>query len=216
MNQAISFGLLLGGGVLLVSAFSGKSLADVIQGKGPFTVGSSSVLPSVAAVGQTVTSSAAAGSAQTAGGIFGAGAQGSRLDQGQDLTASQFRTPVSGTVIYSTSSDPGWRGGGYVAIKSSSPFGGLPSDVLYFAEGLRPTVAVGQQVTAGETIATPVANPYNGIVGNIEWGLANPAAPGQPLAQVISNPAQMVMAFYRWALTVGAPQSTSTATAGYG
>jgi resuscitation-promoting factor RpfB len=58
VNQAVSFGLLLGGGILLVSVFSDKSLADVVKGKGPFTVSKTgATLPSVASVGQAIASS---------------------------------------------------------------------------------------------------------------------------------------------------------------
>jgi biotin carboxyl carrier protein len=77
-----------------------------------------------------------------------------------------------------------------------------------------PTVQVGQTVTAGQQIATPRANPYNGIVGNFEIGRANPASPGQPLAQVVSNPGQMVQEFYSWLKGLGGPTATSTSNAG--
>ena len=62
--------------------------------------------------------------------------------------------------------------------------------------------------------ATPRANPYNGIVGNFEIGRANPASPGQPLAQAVSNPAQMVQEFYSWLKGLGGPTATSTSNAG--
>jgi hypothetical protein len=75
-------------------------------------------------------------------------------------------------------------------------------------------VQVGQTVTAGQQVATPRANPYNGIVGNFEIGRANPASPGQPLAQVVSNPGQMVQEFYSWLKGLGGPTATSTSNAG--
>jgi murein DD-endopeptidase MepM/ murein hydrolase activator NlpD len=138
------------------------------------------------------------------------GATGGRLDQGMDGTSKTFVSPFNGKVVYSQASDPGWQGGGYVAIQSAQD----PNTVFYAAEGLTPTVQVGQTVTAGQQIATPRANPYNGIVGNFEIGRANPASPGQPLAQVVSNSAQMVQEFYSWLQGLGAPAATSTSNAG--
>jgi biotin carboxyl carrier protein len=139
------------------------------------------------------------------------GASGSRLDQGVDGTTESFVAPFSGTVVYSSASDPGWKGGGYVAIKSATD----PSKVFYAAEGLLPTVKVGDTVTPGQTIATPAVNPYNGIIGNFEIGWANPSSPSQPLAQVASNPKQVALDFYGWLRSLGGPTATSTSNAGY-
>jgi biotin carboxyl carrier protein len=139
------------------------------------------------------------------------GATGSRLDQGIDGTTKSFVAPFSGTVVYSSAHDSGWKGGGYVAIKSAAD----PSKVFYAAEGLLPTVKVGDTVTAGQTIAQPAVNPYNGIVGNFEIGWANPSAPSQPLAQVASNPKQVALDFYSWLRSLGGPTATSTSNAGY-
>lgn len=139
------------------------------------------------------------------------GATGSRLDQGFDATGHTFPSPWSGHVVKATSSDPGWNGGGYVAVQSDAD----PSMVYFLAEGIAPIVKLGQKVNAGDLLALPRANPYNGIVGNVEVGRANPANPGQPLAQVISNPAGMVDDFYNWLRGLGAPVATTTAGAGY-
>jgi hypothetical protein len=38
VNQAVSFGLVAVGGALVVSVFSGRSLAQTVKGEGPFTV----------------------------------------------------------------------------------------------------------------------------------------------------------------------------------
>lgn len=138
------------------------------------------------------------------------GATGSRLDQGFDGTATSFVAPFAGTVVYSSASDSGWAGGGYVAIRSAAD----PSKVFYAAEGLLPTVKVGDTVAPGQTIAQPATNPYNGVVGNFEIGWANPNAPGQPLAQVASDPRQVSLDFYNWLRSLGGPAATSTADAG--
>lgn len=135
---------------------------------------------------------------------------GSRLDQGIDGTGKTFLSPWSGTVVKSNVHDPGWKGGGYVAIESSDD----PSFVYYLAEGIAPVVHAGETVTAGQRIAFPIASPYNNIVGNIEAGLADPASPGRPLAQVSSTARAEVIQFADWLAGLGGPKPTSTGNAG--
>lgn len=138
------------------------------------------------------------------------GAAGTRLDQGMDATGNTFLAPWTGTVVRAVQNDPGWGGGGYVAVQSNTD----ASRVYYLAEGILPTVREGDSVVAGQKIATPIRNPYNGIMGNIEAGLANPASPGQPLAQVTGNAAAMVKSFAAWLASLGGPTPTSTGNAG--
>jgi hypothetical protein len=139
------------------------------------------------------------------------GATGSRLDQGEDLTSRTFLAPFAAKVVVANRSDSGWAGGGYLALRSLSD----PSQVIYMAEGLIPSVRVGQTVQAGQRVATPIANPYNGVVGNIESGPADPTNPSRPLAQAVSNPPAVVEKFYAWLRGLGGPQATSTSNAGY-
>jgi hypothetical protein len=139
------------------------------------------------------------------------GATGSRLDQGFDVTSTLFESPFPGTVVASEQNDPGWKGGGYVAIRSAAN----PREVVYEAEGLSPVVTLGQHVAAGQLVATPVSNPYNNIVGNAEIGLADPNTPTRPLAQVVRNPGQEVLGFYNWIRSLGGPLATSTSNAGH-
>jgi biotin carboxyl carrier protein len=138
------------------------------------------------------------------------GSTASRLDQGIDLTGKSFVSPYAGTVVVSEASDPGWAGGGYIAIESATN----PNQIEYFAEGITPLVQAGQKVKAGQGIGRAVSNPYNLIVGNIETGPANPRNPYQPLAQVASNPAQVVRNFAAWLRSLGGPSPTSTSNAG--
>ncbi len=138
------------------------------------------------------------------------GATGSRLDQGIDATGHDFPSPWHGIVEYATAHDPGWAGGGYVAVRSSEN----PDKVYYLAEGVIPIVKKGDTVNAGQKLAYPVANPYNGIIGNVEAGLANPHNVRQPLAQVVSDAKGMVEGFYGWLEALGGPKATSTAMAG--
>lgn len=141
------------------------------------------------------------------------GATGSRLDQGFDLTGKQFLAPAPSKIVYSSQSVAGWKGGGLVAGQIlSGPKAGM---VWYMAEGISPTVSVGQQIGAGAQVGVPAMNPYNGLIGNIEAGWANPAAPTQPLAQVSSNPSSVAWDFYNYIRSLGGPAATSTGNAGY-
>lgn len=139
------------------------------------------------------------------------GATGSRLDQGLDLTAKDFLAPFTGRIVVADQSSSGWAGGGYLAIQNANN----PNDVVFMAEGLAPVVTVGQTVQAGQRVGIPRTNPYNGILGNIESGPANPANPRQPLAQVAANKPGVVEQFYNWLRSLGGPVATSTAGAGY-
>jgi hypothetical protein len=181
---------------------TGRTLIDKIVGN------KASVSPLLAMSTATGTGTGAGGAPGAAGATNPfPGGVGTWLDQGIDLTSKKFLAPVSGTVVVANQTDPGWRGGGYLAIKDSAD----PNRVYYMAEGISPTVRVGQQVQAGDSVAIARANPYNMVVGNIEFGRANPANPAQPLAQVISNPAAMVKNMVAWLKGLGGP----TATAGH-
>jgi len=203
MPLIVGFVELLGGVLLLTAGIAGASFSDVIKGR------AGQLYKQHQTAGAAGATSAAAVSTNTAGQVNPVpGATGSRLDAGFDVTSKTFVAPYSGTVVTATASDPGWKGGGYVAIVSADL-----KRVTYFAEGLLPIVGAGQKVAAGEVIATPVANPYNGIVGNIELGPASPN--GQPLAHTVSNPAAVVTEFYNWLRSLGGPAATSTSSAGF-
>jgi hypothetical protein len=93
----------------------------------------------------------------------------------------------------------------------------VPDKVYYLAEGISPRVRVGDIVAAGEVIASPKVNPYNGIVGNVEFGLADPNLPARPLAQALgAGAAQMVEDFAAWIEHLGGPTPSSTGDAGHG
>lgn len=206
MNGTKLLAIVLGLWVLLRSVnkdASGRTLIDHIIGN----QASKSPLLQL----QLSNNSGPANSAGEVNPFPGASGAGGRLDQGIDVTGKNFLSPVSGKVVLSRQSDPGWKGGGYVAIQDAAD----PNRVYYFAEGIAPIVSTGQTVQAGERIAIPKLNPYNGTLGNIEFGRANPASPGQPLAQVISNPAGMVQQLYSWLRSLGGPSVSSTSAAGH-
>lgn len=215
--------IMLLAGMLLYSGVHNQSITDTLRallGRAPTgKLGSLSGAPtggssnaSTPSGGSTTSSGAPISSG---GNPFPGGWQPSRLDMGYDGTfKGQIASPVDGVVTYMNPHDSGWEGGGYVAIKSNGPLGNLPSRTLYFAEGIVPTVKQGQKVKQGQQIASPIPNPYNGITGNIEWGLADDTVPQQPLAHVISNPSHMVLEFSHWvqtALGVAPPATTDHA-----
>ena len=185
------------GAIVLDAGIKGDSIANVIKGQA--TQHSLSGAGPTAAAGTGVPSAAAAG----AGGYVNPvpGAKTGRIDQGVDYTlgAQGFVAPGDSTILQADQTNPGWRGGGYIAAKLTS--GPLAGAVYYVAEGIAPLVQKGQQVAAGTVLGRGVSNPYNMVVGNIEAGWANPNSPGQPLAQTLSG--------------YGGDQSTQALTAGY-
>lgn len=222
MPLLVGFGALLIAVLLLDKGLTDASFLDILQGKSgqifkqneaaAATARGSGILGAIA-TSATAGGPNVSGTANAAGDVNPVpGATGSRLDAGFDVTSKIFRAPFAGKIVYATQSDPGWQGGGYLAIQDLLN----PKRVLYFAEGIAPTVQQGQTVKAGEQIGIPVSNPYNGIVGNIEFGPASPSDPKVPLAHVVGDPVAVVMDFYNWVRGLGAPAATSTGHAGYG
>lgn len=193
-NLVLSFAELLVGAVVLDAAIKGDTIANVVKGAAtqhPLTAGSGSS----GASGQGGTGSLAPGTYTNPL----PGATTGRIDQGVDYTGRQFLAPGKAKILVSNQSDAGWAGGGYLAYQLLD--GPLAGAVGYFAEGIAPRVNVGDVVQGGTVLGIPVRNPYNGTVGNIEAGWADPNSPGRPLAQSLSGYA--------------GDQSTAGLTAGY-
>jgi murein DD-endopeptidase MepM/ murein hydrolase activator NlpD len=91
-----------------------------------------------------------------------------RIDMGADFAGSGPVYPIGNAVITSaTGVSAGWPGGGWITYQlTDGPAAGL---VVYVAEDVRPTVAVGQKVTP----TTVIANMFSGSEG-IETGWAMP------------------------------------------
>jgi hypothetical protein len=90
-----------------------------------------------------------------------------RVDQGVDFAGSGPVYALGDAVITSAADgfSTGWPGGGWITYQlTSGPDAGL---VVYVAEDVTPTVAVGQHVSS----ATVIANMFNGADG-IETGWA--------------------------------------------
>ena len=168
MNQAVSFGLLLGGGILLTSALTGSSLADVVQGH-PGSISTTSSLTGatgvaangVAGVGSTLTSglSAFLAAGKNSLGYVNPFAQASmvtpeRVDQGQDFSlapGSPILAPGNSTFLGSIAN---WYSGQpYLGFKLTS--GPLAGQNYYVAEQVTPAAGLrpGASVAAGQPIA---------------------------------------------------------------
>jgi hypothetical protein len=91
-----------------------------------------------------------------------------RIDMGADFGGSGSIYPIGDAVITNaTGSSGGWPGGGWITYQlTDGPAAGL---VVFVAEDVRPTVAVGATVTPTTVIATM----FNGGAG-IETGWAMP------------------------------------------
>lgn len=145
-----------------------------------------------------------------------------RLDQGYDGTFKDYiAAPFDGTITYAGYIGGPHPWGGYIQIRADTQPAGLPTSTLYFAEGLTPTVNVGQRVLSGARIANPAPSPYGGSVATIEWGVANDGPLNRytgPYAGQLglgSGAARsMVISFYKWARDVlGVPGTTTDASA---
>lgn len=186
-NLVLAFAELLGAAILLDAGIKGASIPDVITGKATMHP-----LPGSSGSGGgtgTGSSGSSGGSSNLPPGTYTnpvPGATTGRIDQGVDWTLSGqgFLAPGKSQILIADQSNAGWDGGGYVAGKLLD--GPLAGAVWYVAEGVAPTVKVGDTVNAGTKVASPVSSPYNAIVGNIEAGWAE-ASGGTPLAQSIAG-----------------------------
>lgn len=182
-NLPLAFAELLAGGVLVVAGSTGDTIGQVMRGE----IVQNPLPGSSDATSQSSSSSGAGTAAVGAGQYVNPMpnvASWQRVDQGIDATITgNYRAIGRSKILAADPSSAGWKGGGYVAAQLlDGPYAG---SVYYVAEGIKPLVTVGQEVAAGDPIATPVRSPYNnGIVGNLETGWANPQSPRQPLAQV--------------------------------
>jgi hypothetical protein len=217
MVLVIGFAELLGAVLLLTSAVSGASFADVITGKAGQKYRQAAAAS--AAGGSGVPQESASVSAAGMSNPFPGGWSPGRLDQGYDGTfTGQLVAPITGIITYASTGFSNW--GGYINLKTpdGSNVPGLDSNTLYFAEGLNPLVKAGELVMAGQPIATAQVEPGSGnagIAGNIEWGQAKPGSLGSPSDPLEAGAAD-VLTFAKWAesaLGLSAPSSTSDAGA---
>ena len=102
----------------------------------------------------------------------------SRIDQGVDYGGSGPIDALGpGRVVMVSSSDTGWgNGNGWVSYQLSA--GKYAGDYVYVAEGITPTVQVGQTISAGQEIGT-----FNGH--SIEIGFAADGQTDSALAHTV-------------------------------
>jgi hypothetical protein len=202
---------------ILAYNHSSSYVSSVMAAYQKFGGGGAAPPPGGAAAGTPAAGCPAAGATAGFTNPFPGGWEPNRLDMGYDGTfKGQIVAPFAGTVTFAADSFSNW--GGYMELKADTTISGLPVSVLYFAEGIKPVVTSGH-VDAGTPIADPVPSPWNGISGNIEWGLAKDG-PGWPtdtyvFGQCGSSGAQSaVLGFSQWAqntLKVAPPSETDHA-----
>jgi hypothetical protein len=151
-----------------------------------------------------------------------------RLDMGFDGTFSgHIVAPFDGVVTYVTGYNQSWRGG-IIQIKADNKPADLPTDTLYFAEGCNPLVDSGTRVKVGEVIGKEYPSGWGDVYGTtsngegqIEWGVAEPGVRGTyvntyaiGLGLGSARSREMVLAFAKWAESLGLKPPTSTNSAG--
>jgi hypothetical protein len=89
-----------------------------------------------------------------------------RIDQGVDYAGTGTLGAIGpGVVTQVVQTGSGWEGGGYVEYKlTAGPDAGKS---VYYAEGVSPTVSVGQTLSAGQPVATLIPGAPHGI--EIGW-----------------------------------------------
>jgi hypothetical protein len=123
--------------------------------------GASSFAGTLAAA-QTGSATAAAGVSGYVNPLANASVRAERIDQGVDYAGSGTVGALGpGVVTNVVQSGSGWEGGGYVEYKlTAGPYAG---HYVFAAEGLTPTVSIGQTLSPGQPIATIIPGSSTGI-----------------------------------------------------
>lgn len=164
------FALLTMGTLFMYSGYTNSSISDVLKGLSSKTrgAGDTGFVALLSGAGEAVTPGSG-GSGDIAGKHTNPlpGWKRTRTDQGVDFYGGhKILAPENGVVLKTGA--PGWPEGGGVLIKTAS------GKIVYFYEGLRPTVKPGQKVRAGQVIAHGIPG------GSIEVGFAD--SNGVPLS----------------------------------
>jgi hypothetical protein len=193
-NQPLAFGLLLGGGVLLVAGLTGKGLGSVLQGTAGGVPNQGSVLQGAAAGGLVagVGTTVANGSKALGKTLAGAASSSTgyvdplknvtawnRTDQGVDATLPVGAPIVAPGDVKILGVEPDWYNGQpFVYFKLLS--GPDAGKVQYVAEQITNIAAVGSIVREGDPIAR-----YAASGTAIEYGWATDS--GQTLAMATTG-----------------------------
>jgi hypothetical protein len=94
--------------------------------------------------------------------LANASVRAERIDQGVDYAGSGTLGAIGpGVVTNVVQTGSGWEGGGYVEYKlTAGPYAGRS---IFYAEGVTPTVQVGQTLTPGQPVATIIPGSAHGI-----------------------------------------------------
>ncbi len=111
---------------------------------------------------QTGASTVAAAASGYVNPLANASVRAERIDQGVDYAGSGAVGAMGpGVVTQVVPSGSGWEGGGFVEYKlTAGPYAG---HYVFAAEGLTPTVSVGQTLLPGQPIATIIPGSSTGI-----------------------------------------------------
>jgi hypothetical protein len=180
-NLVLAFGEVLVGAIVLDAGIKGDSIPNVIKGQAtqhPLTGDSTSTSTGAGTAGPSAAVDSSSGYTNPV-----PGASSGRIDQGVDyhLGSQGFLAPGNSQIVY-TGSGGGW-GNEYVAGQLLD--GPLKGAVWYIAEapGKLAGIVKGAVVKAGQQITPPGSS----TGGAIEAGWANPANPGQTLAQSMAG-----------------------------
>ena len=145
--------------------------------------------------------------------LAGATVRGERIDQGVDYAGSGTLGALGpGVVTKVVQSGSGWEGGGYVEYKlTGGPYAGHS---VYYAEGVTPTVSVGQTLTAGQPVATIIS----GFPTGMELGFAAGNGSEESYASADGggytegSPTAAGVAFSHLVASLGGPAGTASGT----
>jgi biotin carboxyl carrier protein len=150
---------------------------------------------------QSGAATASAGASGYVNPLANASVRAERIDQGVDYAGTGTVGALGpGVVTQVVPSGSGWEGGGYVEYKlTAGPYAGR---YVFAAEGVTPTVSVGQTVSAGQPVATiiPGRRPASRSALPRAWGQSAYAsrygggysegqltAPGQAFSNLIAS-----------------------------
>jgi hypothetical protein len=114
------------------------------------------------ATAQTGAATAAAGASGYVNPLADASVRPERIDQGVDYAGTGTVGALGpGVVTQVVPSGSGWEGGGYVEYKlTAGPYAGR---YVFAAEGVSPTVSVGQTLSPGQPVATIIPGSSAGM-----------------------------------------------------
>jgi hypothetical protein len=198
MNQALSFGLLAGGGILFTKALTGNSWSQIFQGHAGTVSKTGSPL---AAAASSASTSGVAGVGTAAAGAFSAvagaagklgaaaksgytnpipGASVGRTDQGVDATLTPGKPIVAVGLSRVVGILQNWYSGQpYIWFQLLN--GPQSGRYWYVAEQITPTVKPGQLVAAGQQVGT-YSNSGTGL--ELGWATASGATLARATAPV--------------------------------